>query len=230
MCERAAFLFRDSMADILVMGSRDGEVCRRLSPMVPRGSSIFQCDVGKYAFAGDQRHFVVADDECMPFKGSSFDFIVSNLSLHNVNNQISVLSNIYAMLRKGGVLLAATFGSETLRGIKKAVILSERGKIVPRIQPFVYAYEVPFMLQYCGFANVVVDVSIVEVNYKSLYHLFRELKDTGEGCTFRRGYVPSLRGVIDDAWNMYKKSIKKGGENDGVPVKYEIIIMKGEKR
>ena len=230
MCERAAFLFRDSMSNILVIGSRDGEVCRRLSPIAPQGSSIFQCDVGKYAFTDNQQYFVVADDECMPFKKGSFDFIVSNLALHNVNDQISVLSNIYSVLRKDGVLLAATFGSETLREIKKAVILSEREKIVPRIQPFVYAYEVPLMLQHCGFVNVVVDVSIVEVNYRSLYHLFRELKDTGEGCTFHRGYVPQLRGIINDAWNMYKGSVKKCETDGSVPVKYEIVIMKGEKR
>ena len=219
------------MTNVLILGCRDGEVCRRLSALLSQDSVIFQCDVGRYVPAcAPKQYFIVADDECMPFRHGSFDFIISNLALHSVNDLPAVLSKIYSMLRKGGVFLAATFGSETLRGVKKAVVLAEKGKFVPRIQPFVFAHEVPSIMQYCSFANVVIDVSTVEVNYRSLYHLFRELKDTGEGCTFVRGYVPPLREVIDNAWNIYKGLTPKGGGDDSVPVKYEIIIMKGEKR
>ncbi len=64
---------------------------------------------------------VVADDEALPFRDCSFDFVISNLSLHNVNDLARVFARVRAMLRDGGAFVAATFGSGTLYGIKKSL-------------------------------------------------------------------------------------------------------------
>ncbi|AXW83997.1 methyltransferase domain-containing protein [Anaplasma marginale] len=229
ICDRVAILLRNCPVSVLILGCRNGLVASELSRILPDGSSIVQCDVSLEMLAGvGGGLLVVADDEALPFRDCSFDFVISNLSLHNVNDLARVFARVRAMLRDGGAFVAATFGSGTLYGIKKALASAEGLRVAPRIQPF---HSTPYMLeclQLCGLSGLVAEVSTVEMAYNSLYDLFHGLKNMGEGNTIRRNYEPLSRNVMERAWGLYKQSTN---EHDaaGAPVQFEIVVLKGNK-
>lgn len=216
--------------DVLVLGCRDGRVVGDLRPFLSQADRVYQCDISPYIVTAKSGVYsIVADDEALPFREQSFDFIISNLTLHNVNNLAAVLSRFQSLLRKGGRFFAATFGNATLHEVKKAVVATEGEEIIARIQSFNHVSNWPTMLHKCGFQNVVVDVNQVEIRYDSLYHLFKDLKNMGEGNTFRKTYKPLSRSAMDLAWDIYKKSIG-WKTTDPAPVWFEIAVLKGDNR
>ncbi|MDB1135669.1 methyltransferase domain-containing protein [Candidatus Anaplasma sp. TIGMIC] len=230
LVSRASFFLKESALRVLVLGCRDGALIRGLLPILSSKSQIFQCDITYSVFSDREKELgVVADDEALPFKSESFDCIMSNLSLHNVNNLVGALSCAHSVLREGGFFMGATFGSSTLRDVKKAMLEAEGEKIVPRIQPFINAYEMPPLLQSCGFRDVVVDVETIWLRYRCMHHLLKDLKDMGEGNAFRKGYVHLSRDVMSNAWDLYRKRVGCTSADDA-PVGYEIVVFKGNKK
>ncbi|QJC27542.1 hypothetical protein ANPL_02375 [Anaplasma platys] len=221
---------KDEGVNVLVLGCRDGRVADELQPFLSQADKVYQCDVSPSILSSTNGACcIVADDEALPFRERSFDFLVSNLTLHNINDLVMVLTRFRSLLRPGGLFFAATFGNATLRDVKKAVIKTEGERIVARIQPFNYVSEWPMLLRKCGFQDIVVDVNLIEVSYDSLYHLFKDLKSMGEGNTFRKLYEPIGRRALDRAWDIYKESV--GWKTEGpVPVCFEIAILKGNNK
>lgn len=236
LCERVSFFLpfnRKSGMDILILGYRDGRIARGLSQFLTHDDKVYACDISSSVLTLSQNkhttYFIVADDEALPFREQSFDMIISNLSLHNVNEASKVLTRFRSLLRAGGIFFAATFGDATLRDIKRAIISTEEGNIVARIQPFNRVTDWPIVLHKCGFQEIVVDVNMIEIEYESLYHLFRDLKNMGEGNTFRKFYKPITRSAMDRAWELYKRSV--GFENNtSAPVCFEVAVLKGNNK
>ena len=230
LSDRVAFLVQPSMRDVLVLGSRDGNVTARVRSYLPDGCVIYQCDVAYSIICTTLQYGygIVANDEHLPFKGESFDFVVSNLVLHNVTDHLSVFRKTFSILRCGSVFVAALLGSKTLLGIKKAMIAADGERIVPRIQSFSRVHDVIDYMHSCGFADVVADMSIVEMQYRDLYHLFRDMKDIGEESIFLENESLSEY-AIGKAWDSYKKSLCMELA-EVVPVQFEIILVMGKKK
>ena len=226
ICYRVAILLRNCPVSVLILGCRNGLVASELSRILPDGSSVVQCDVSLEVLAGASRELlVVADDEALPFKNGNFDFVISNLALHNINDLPGIFARICSILAKNGVFIAATFGSRTLYGVKIALASAEGVRVAPRIQPF---HSTPYMLeclQLCGFSELVAEIHVIEMPYNSLYDLFHGLKDMGEGNTLHRSYEPLGRSVMEKAWYLYKQSMGKDGAAR-VPVQFEIVTLK----
>jgi hypothetical protein len=82
---------------------------------------------------------VVADEEWLPFAGGSFDLVLSNLSLHWVNDLPGALVQIRAALAPDGLLLASLLGGRTLGELRECLIAAEAelaGGASPRVSPF----------------------------------------------------------------------------------------------
>ncbi|ASI47623.1 SAM-dependent methyltransferase [Anaplasma ovis str. Haibei] len=230
ICYRVAILLQNCPVSVLVLGCRNGLVASELSRILPDGSSVVQCDVSLEVLTGVSGELlVVADEEALPFREGSFDFVISNLSLHNINDVPGVFARICSILAKNGVFIAATFGSRTLYGVKIALASAEGVRVAPRIQPF---HSTPYMLeclQLCGFSGLVAEVHVIEMAYNSLYDLFHALRNMGEGNTLHRSYEPLGRGVMEKAWCIYKQSMGRDGAVR-VPVQFEIVTLRAVSR
>ncbi|EOA62255.1 class I SAM-dependent methyltransferase [Anaplasma phagocytophilum] len=229
---RVAFLQLDCVSDILFLGCRGDPILNQFVPFFSLDHRVFLCDVVDSQSGDDRRYYrVVFDDEAMPFLEQSFNLVISYLTLHNLNSLVEAISRINSILGKGGIFIAATFGESTLRGVKKAIISAEDGYIVPRIQPFPRSSDMAMLLQTCGFTDIVVDVSVICISYISLHHLYKDLKDMGEGDMVNKGFEPLEPAIMERAWHLYRKSLagKEKGE-EALPVEYEIIFLKGRKK
>jgi SAM-dependent methyltransferase len=124
-----------------------------------------------------------ADEEALPFSESSFDLVVSALSLHAVNDLPGSLLQIRRVLKPDGLFLGALFGGDTLQEVRRAFAQGESeilGGISPRVAPFADVREMGGLLQRAGFALPVVDSEKTIVRYRSFKTLHDDLKALGE--------------------------------------------------
>ena len=99
-----------------------------LRSALPGGGKIgdlVQCDLSESMVrqAGGPR--LVGDEEALPFAESCFDLIVSNLSLHWVNDLPGTLLQVHRCLKADGLFLAATLGGDTLVELRDSLMAAE---------------------------------------------------------------------------------------------------------
>lgn len=126
----------------------------------------------------------VADEEALPFAPGTFDLIVSALALHWTNDLPGALLQIRRALKPDGLFLAALFGGETLKELRRALTEAElevAGGAGPRIAPFADVRDLGALLQRAGFALPVADADIIPVSYADPLRLMRDLRGMGEG-------------------------------------------------
>ena len=148
-----------------------------------------------------------ADEELLPFAAHSLDLVISNLSLHWVNDLPGALAQIRAALRPNGLLLATLFGSETLKELRSALLDAEveiTGGAAPRVSPFTDVRDAGNLLTRAGFALPVVDTETVTVTYSDMFKLMADLRAMGEANTvLERPRVPTRRDVLLRAAALY---------------------------
>ena len=123
----------------LDLGARDGILARTLQG---RGGieTLVQSDaalVNVRRLQGGSN--LAADEELLPFKEQCFDAVLSNLSLHWVNDLPGALAQIRSSLKPDGLFLASLFGTGTLQELRTALMeaeLAETGGASPRVSPF----------------------------------------------------------------------------------------------
>ncbi|ABD44684.1 methyltransferase domain protein [Ehrlichia chaffeensis str. Heartland] len=198
--------------------------------LISSKEQVVQCDLSYcvlYNVNGGYK--IVADEEALPFRNNVFDLVISNVSLHNVNNLFSVLLNIYNIIKSKGVFLAALFGSKTLYELKHSIIRAEMDfGIAPRVLPFINVQDIISLLQKIRYSDIVVDVNTIVVKYSDIYTLFRDLKNMGEGNVLRvRNKYPLTRTVITKIFENYKQYFSV--DKISIPATFEIITLKGSK-
>ncbi|AUO54860.1 methyltransferase domain-containing protein [Ehrlichia canis] len=201
-----------------------------LRKIVSSHDQIIQCDLSYYVLCNARGNCkVVADEEALPFCSDIFDIVVSNASLHNVNNLFNILLSIYNIMKRKGIFLAALFGSKTLYELKHSMIRAEMDfGIAPRVLPFISVQDIVSLLQKTGYSDIVVDVNTIKVEYDDIYALFKDLRNMGEGnVLYNRNKYPLSRTVIRKIFESYKQYFSIDKVN--IPVTFEIITLKCSK-
>jgi malonyl-CoA O-methyltransferase len=119
---------------------------------------------------------VNADASALPFKAGSFDVVFSNLMLQWVVPPDRAFAEIRRVLRPGGVLLATSFGPETLRELRDAWAVVDR---TAHVSEFIDVHDLGSALQRAGFAEPVLDVDRIMHFHADVSSLARELKLIG---------------------------------------------------
>ena len=172
---------------------------------------------------------VVADEEHLPFREESFDLVVSNLSLHCVNDLLGSLIQIRQCLKKDGLFLASIPGSHTLYELRKVFMETEialLGGITPRIAPFLDIQEAGMLLQRSGFVLPVVDRETITVVFQTPYDLFADLRGMGEANSIlKRSRIPLTRKFIHHLVQHYEEQFQ--ASEKGVVASFEILYVSG---
>jgi malonyl-CoA O-methyltransferase len=137
---------------------------------------------------------VQADAQALPFADASFDLVFSNLMLQWLLPPDPALAEIRRVLRPGGLLLASSFGPETLRELRMAWSAADAGV---HVNEFIDVHDLGSALARAGFAEPVLDVDRHQRHYADANALMRELKALGahnvdarraRGLTGRQGF------------------------------------------
>jgi len=171
----------------------------------------------------------VVDEECLPFANSSFDLVVSVLSLHAVNDLPGALLQIRKLLLPDGLFVAALFGGSTLLEMRRAFAAGENdttGGISPRVAPFADVRDLGGLLQRAGFAMPVADIERVTVRYGQFFTLTEDLRAIGEtNALTERSLKPLRRSTLSSMLSHYAT---RDAEPDGrLRATFDTIYLTG---
>ncbi|EGW31487.1 uncharacterized protein SPAPADRAFT_62057 [Spathaspora passalidarum NRRL Y-27907] len=181
---------------------------------------------------------VVGDEERFNhevLKENEYDAVISNLSLHWINNLPQTLANINKVLKPDGLFMGTLYGGDTLYELRTSLQLAElerRGGISPRVSPLVRVNDIGNLLNRAGFGMLTIDAQdIVVGGFPDIISLCEDLQIMGEqnAVLSRSGYLP--KDVLLAANEIYKSL--HGEVHDGevtLPATFNVIFMIGWKK
>ncbi|MEO8308074.1 MAG: malonyl-ACP O-methyltransferase BioC [Pseudomonadota bacterium] len=168
---------------VLDLGTGTGEAAAQLKRRY-RGAAVIAADISPQMLEATRRrsHWwrplrcVEADARALPFESASIDLLFTSLMLQWIDPPDVALAEMRRVLRPGGLLLASSFGPETLQELRAAWATVDEGVHVNR---FVDVHDLGGALQRAGFIEPVLDVDRHVQQYPDLRALMGELKSIG---------------------------------------------------
>lgn len=170
-----------------------------------------------------------ADEEWLPVAEESLDLVLSNLSLHWVNDLPGALVQINRALKPDGLFHGAMLGGDTLVELRRSLSEAEielDGGLSPRVSPMTQAPDAGNLLQRAGLALPVIDTEQVTVTYDTPFKLMADLRAMGAtNAVLERRRQPLKRSTLMRAVQIYQETY---ADTDGrVPATFEVIYMHG---
>jgi malonyl-CoA O-methyltransferase len=131
------------------------------------------------AFAKSAREpGVVADMSKLPVKHASIDVLWSNFALQWANDLPALFAEWNRALKTDGVLMFTAPGPDTLRELQRAVAkaLPERATSLHR---YTDLHDIGDMLVHGGFADPVMDMEVITLEYKTTEALWADMRAQG---------------------------------------------------
>lgn len=214
----------------LNLGCHGGE----LKPFLPKRSAIetlINCDLSPamaiMARSNTQCPSLAGDEEFLPFRDQSLDLVISNLSLHWINDLPGALAQIRRALKPDGLFLASMLGGETLNQLREALMEAEieiEGGLSPRLSPYAQVRDAGNLLGRAGFALPVADTETLTVSYANPLKLMADLRGMGEAnANDLRRKTFSRRKTLMRAVEIYMD--KFSAEDGRLPATFEIIYL-----
>jgi SAM-dependent methyltransferase len=226
-----------------ILGERLSFIKRRFSHIVDLSHSPSLANVltqsslfsEEYLFISSQKIYslnalpISFDEELPPLAHNSCDLILSNLSLHWINDIPGTLIQIKHALKPDGLFMGAFLGGETLFELKSCFADAEialKNGISSRFSPLVTLKDAGTLLQRAGFALPVVDHIKLTVTYSSIFQLFSELQKMGEAnCLFDRPKTFTGKKLFEKVADLYEERF---ATSDGrLPATFDIIFLSG---
>ena len=164
-----------------------------------------------------RRRFVCGDAHQLPFVAASVDLIFSNLTLQWCQPQVA-FAEFRRVLRPGGLFLFTTFGPDTLKELRAAWSAVDNN---PHVHSFLDLRDVGDLLLQSDFADPVVDVERLTLNYPTVFDVLCELKRIGAHnvAQYRaRGLTGKHR------FNQFRRSYEAMAVEGRIPATYEVVF------
>ncbi|QPG76899.1 hypothetical protein FOA43_004293 [Brettanomyces nanus] len=194
-----------------------------------------------YKFSDDQFNRelnikrVVADEESFADsvlrKEDQYDLVVSNLSMHWINDLPGVFAKLYHCIKPDRCFIGTMFGGDTLFELRASLQLAEMeryGGLSPRVSPFVESSDVGDLMQKAGFQMLTVDVQDIVVEYPSVTALMRDLQLMGDSNAIMSTPPPLTKDLLIAIESIYT-SLYGDKKTGHLPATFRIVDMIGWK-
>lgn len=158
---------------------------------------------------------VCADLAALPFPYASADLLFSNLASFWSPDPVALYDEYRRVLRPGGMLLFTVFGPDSLAELREAAGLAEPTVRLPR---FADLLEVGDALVAAGFAEPVMDVERITLEYRALDDLLGELERTGTALLVD-GWERLVRSGVE-----LEQAYRALRSSDRYPLSFEIVF------
>ena len=170
---------------------------------------------------------VVTDGEGLCLKPESFDLVLHLFGLHWSEDPVGQLIQCRHALRPDGLFLAVTFGSETLKELRAALLAAETrlaGGASPRVIPMADTRDWGGLLQRAGLNLPVADRFLQTVSYQSIKDLADDLRAHGEtNALIGRNRNVAPKQLFQEAEAIYKAGLQR------LSASFEFIFLTGWK-
>ena len=157
-----------------------------------------------------------ADAERLPLAAGSLDLVFSNLALQWCRPE-AVFSEAARVLRPGGLLIFSTFGPDTLKELRGAFAAADGHA---HVNTFIDMHDLGDALVHAGFADPVMDMEMITLEYACVEAVARDLKAIGA-----RNSLPGRpRGLSGRGrWRQVIAAYEKDRRNGVLPASYEVV-------
>ena len=174
--------------------------------------------------------FYVADSECLPFKGRTFELVISSLMYQWVWGLEEGFREVSRVLKSDGLFSFTILGKESLKELRISYKEASEGlgrDGLPPLMRFPEADSVKQAMKSAGFKEIKIDTFLITKSYSSLFHLLRSLKNIGASNPMDgKDKTFSRKSFLEVMNRIYKERFS---ENDGVGATYEILFCSGKK-
>ncbi|MEN8237514.1 MAG: methyltransferase domain-containing protein [Pseudomonadota bacterium] len=171
------------------------------------------------------------DEEYLPFPEETFDLILSNMTMHWINDVPGALQQAKRVLRPGGLYIASFYGGSTLKELRRAFLIADsQGPIgvTPRLCEFMDLTTAAQLMQRSGFTDPVVDRSLLEIAYNKVDDLMEDLKNMQETNIMKeRPKGLTSRRTFERVKNVYETN--ELTEQSGILATVELFSLTGWK-
>lgn len=161
--------------------------------------------------------FVAGDAERLPIASDSVDLLVSNLALQWCELE-AAFPEFLRVLRPGGAVFFTTFGPDTLHELRAAWAAVDSDVHVHR---FLDMHDVGDALARAGFADAVMDVERLTLEYADPREVLRDLKALGANNAAGRR-APGLLGK--DRFQRFLDAYAAQRVGGKIPASYEVVF------
>jgi malonyl-CoA O-methyltransferase len=171
-------------------------------------------------FGSGTARLVCADAARLPFAHASVDLVFSNLALQ-WNAPEPVFAEAARVLPSGGLLMFSTLGPDTLKELRAAFEKSYLTRLsVPHVHDFVDMHDLGDALVHAGFADPVMEMEVITLEYSGVDDLARDLKATGAHNTLPH----RARGLTTPRlWKRMADSYEPHRREGALPATFEIV-------
>jgi malonyl-CoA O-methyltransferase len=127
------------------------------------------------ALAGRSAHLVCADAEKLPLAHACAELVVSNLALQWCQPE-ALFAETARILPAGGLFLFSTFGPDTLKELRSAFAAVD---IADHDNTFTDMHDLGDALVHAGFADPVMEMEIITLEYATVEAIAHDLKAIG---------------------------------------------------
>lgn len=156
----------------------------------------------------------------------SVDMIVSNLSLHWVNDLEGTMTSLRKTVKKDGFVMVTMFGGNTLYELRSSLTLAQSdilGGVAPHVSPMIDGAGISTLMLQAGFNLPSIDLDRHVLMYETPFHLMEHLSAMGESaCHIMK--KPLHRDVLAGATAVYNHMYKK---NELIPATFEVFYSIG---
>jgi len=171
---------------------------------------------------------IVGREDRIPFEPGSLDLVISNMSLHWVNDLPGTFDQVKNCLRPDGLFIASMLGENTLQELRSAFTLAEMerdGGVSPHVSPFTKVSDIGNLLGRSRFALTTVDTEVISVNFADPFVLMRDLQGMAENNASVQRRDFTNKDIFMSAASIYKALY--GNEDGSVPATFQVIYLIG---
>ena len=156
---------------------------------------------------------VCTDAERLPLAHGSVDFVLSNLALQWCRPE-NVFAEAARVLPTGGLFMFSTLGPDTLKELRAAFDEQRH------VHDFVDMHDLGDALVHAGFADPVMEMEVITLEYAEVGDLARDLKATGA----HNALPARTRGLTTPRrWTRMAERYEAQRRGGALPATYEIV-------
>jgi malonyl-CoA O-methyltransferase len=155
---------------------------------------------------------VCGDAHHLPLASACAQLVFSNLMLQWCRAE-AIFAEVARVLPAGGLFMFSTFGPDTLKELRAAARASGTGELV---REFMDMHDLGDALVAAGFADPVMEMEMVTLEYDTFDALLRDLRGVGSHPDDGARMDDTQRGRVRDAYERHRR-------NAALPATYEVV-------
>jgi malonyl-CoA O-methyltransferase len=194
----------------------------RAAPIVPKPGWLARLTGGSSKSGKGETQGLVADMNALPLPREHAEVLWSNFALHWANDLPALFAEWNRVLKVGGVMMFTASGPDTLIELRRAISRDE-AEADKHVQRFTDLHDIGDMLVHAGFADPVMDMEVITLEYATTDALWRDLKAQGAS----NAMLTRSRGLMTPRKLHAIEAALDAGRRDGGPIRMSVEVIYG---